>query len=215
MDRGAWRATVLGGHKAPDTTEQLSTARHCDIHLLFISLWTDGFLFQSGILIISIHILTQIQQIKAPSGQLLCHFYQFHLFFEYFLIVQHKMFQAYCILFLPHPLNQPFLQGTLEKLRNLDSFNEGWYLELRSGSQACFFYWVSFFLDLLRRQSWKMLVCVYTCTRAHTHTYISFLFLNLTVHVKSYKFTLVISIQSNRLLPCFSLFCICNSLLQQ
>ena len=23
MDRGAWRATVVGGHKEPDTTEQL------------------------------------------------------------------------------------------------------------------------------------------------------------------------------------------------
>ena len=26
MDRGAWRATVHGGHKESDTTEQLSTA---------------------------------------------------------------------------------------------------------------------------------------------------------------------------------------------
>ena len=143
--------------------------------------------FQSVILIIFIHILTQIQLIKAPSGQLLCHFYQFNLLFEHFLIVQHKMFQAYCILFLPQPLNQPFLQGTLEKPRNLGSFNEGWYLELRSGSQACFFYWVSFFSRSSQKTAGKfMLVCVYT--HACTHTHISYLFLNLTVHVKSYKF---------------------------
>lgn len=56
---------------------------------------------------------------------------------------------------------------------------------------------IIFFLDLLRRQSWKIYACVcvymHTCTHAHTH--ISYLFLNLTVHVKSYTFILVVSIQ--------------------
>ena len=32
MDRGAWRATVHGGHKESDMTEQLSTTRY---HLIF------------------------------------------------------------------------------------------------------------------------------------------------------------------------------------
>ena len=33
------------GHKALDTTEPLSAAWHCNKNLLFIYLWTDGFLF--------------------------------------------------------------------------------------------------------------------------------------------------------------------------
>ena len=57
---------------------------------------------------------------------------------------------------------------------------------------------IIFFWIFLEDKAGKfMLVCVYTCTHARTHTYISYLFLNLTVHVKSYKFILVISIQSD------------------
>ena len=33
MDRGAWQATIHGGGKESDTTEQLSTAHSCYIHI--------------------------------------------------------------------------------------------------------------------------------------------------------------------------------------